>query len=108
MVEKTFTVDYDGELKQVLEIDPTLFAVKKLYDWDGYLYLKEVSGNDVDYEIRSVVADIENVESSGTISANDVTTFTLSKTVRHRIYLKSNDGSSEGQVKVGLRINYYT
>ncbi len=106
-IEDELVVEYTGEWRSMVEVDPVTLSLISFSDWDGYIYIKEISGNSVDYELRSVVGGIEYVESSGTISGNGVVKIILSDTVNHRLYIKSNDGTSTGQVKIAYRINYY-
>ena len=106
-VENTITTSYSGAYSVVLEIDPVVLSIVKFSDWDGYIAIEELSGNSIDYDIKSVVGDIEASEMTGTVSGNSSTIITLSKTVKYRLYIKSTDGTSTGQVKVAYRINYY-
>lgn len=104
-VEETVTVEYSTVKKLALEVDPLGGVGGPIMDWDGYIAVKELSGNNVGYELYSVVGDIEVLEEQGTVSANGEVLIVLEKTLRYRLYLQS---VTTGEAKIGYRLNYYT
>ena len=104
-VESAVTVDYTTTKALALEIDPIATCRERAFDFEGYIYVKELSGNDINVEFDSVIDDIEYTEYSvSPLSANSVATFVISKPVRHRVYIT---GTASGQAKVAYRIICY-
>ena len=101
------TVGYTSSYELVLEIDVLSLLNDKFADWEGYIYVAEVSGNQIDYELRSVVSGIEVVESSGSISGNSSARLEVSVPVVYRLYVKSSDGTSTGNIKIAYTIVPY-
>ncbi len=104
-VDNDLVKSYDTTLKTVFELDPMAECGLIATDWDGYLHFRELAGSAVYYELRTVAGSVENVESYGSVSAYGTVALALSKTLKHRLYVKGY--TSPGSIEIGYRINCY-
>jgi len=104
-VEDEITASYGTTEASVFEIDPIVVCGWPLTDFEGYIYLKELSGNDVNVRVVSVVGSIEVDEVSlSPMTANSSKSVVISKPVKHRVYVSS---SAEGSIVIAYRVICY-
>ena len=97
-------VDYGTTATMVLEVDPMEYAPDSVTDWEGYIYIKELSGNAITYELRKAVDDVEVAGTPTSLAANSSTDVMLVESVKYRLYLSS---TATGKAKVAVRLTFY-